>query len=220
MKYLCIPFLLILQALPQILSPLWSLVWSPFLPPAPLFQKSCFAPVIPCGILKVLYYRPWCYILIIRLHTQLSYHMSSSRKWVFFFSRFLIIFALVCVKSTWLKPWFFFNWNMVDTQHHISFRCATWSFNKSVRYAALAPSVAAVTVSVPLTVCRVPYLSSPWLTPSITGSLCLPLPFTHFAHPPSLSPLTTRRSLFSAFVALFLLLFVTFWMPQRSKILW
>ena len=58
-------------------------------------------------------------------------------------------------------------------------------------------------ITVPLTIFPMLCLLFPWLIHSITGSLYLPLPFTHFAHAPTPAPLTTT-SLFSILMGLFL----------------
>ena len=60
-----------------------------------------------------------------------------------------------------------------------------------------------------LTIVTMLYFTSPWLIYFITGILYLLPPFTHFTHPPPLSPLTTTN-LFSLSMSLVFCLFVIY----------
>lgn len=103
---------------------------------------------------------------------------------------------------------FFFNLSIADAQCYLSFRCPAEWFSHSVLCCArhkwgscLSPCNA---VPVPSSMFPRLCLSSPWLLHSITGSLYLPVPFTHFAALSTPSPLATTR-MFSVFIGLILL---------------
>ena len=67
-----------------------------------------------------------------------------------------------------------------------SFWCKTYWFDNSIPYAMLTTIVAAIChhTVIRFTIFTMLYFLSPWLIHSIAESLYLPVPFTHFIHPP------------------------------------
>lgn len=89
-----------------------------------------------------------------------------------------------------------FNVSIIDTQRYVSFRCTAWWFDKFMHDAVPAThghhkSQHVVTVS--LTAFLMLCFSFPWLTHSVTGGLCLPLPWAPFTHPSIPFPLASVR---------------------------
>ena len=89
--------------------------------------------------------------------------------------------------TIWRAFLIFKSWSIADTQFYISFKCTTSWLDKSVLCCAhhkcsyhQPPYNQAITI--PLTIFPMLYFLSLLLIHSITGSLYLPFPFTHFAH--------------------------------------
>ena len=93
-------------------------------------------------------------------------------------------------------------------------------FNISIHSAMLSTSVATICHHTTLLLLCFLFL---WLIHSITGSLYLPLPFTHFAHPSTPNPSRNHQFVLCIYSSNSAFLFVSsfvFYIPHISEIIW
>lgn len=118
----------------------------------------------------------------------------------------------------------FFNWSKVDTQSHLNYNIVIPQVYTlcSAHYKSsypLAPYKANTTTLFPM----LGFLF-PWLAHSITGSLCIPLPFTHLAQPPTPLPSGNHQLILCTYGSistfLFVCSFVLCFNSTRSEIIW
>lgn len=116
--------------------------------------------------------------------------------------------ACLCVQvPSFLLLLRLFYWCVVDAECYVSFNIVIRCTSHHAHHKQRSHPSPYNTMTVLLTLFPMLYSSSSWLTPSVTRSLHLPLPFTYFAllSPPHPAAMETTTSSFSIFMGLFLL---------------